>query len=106
MGTVQYMSPEQVRGLLVDARSDIFSLGVLLYEMVAGVPPFEGKTRSDIIAAILGKEPLALANHSVDGSQELDWIITKMLRKDQEDRYQTARELLNDLRVFKDKLEV
>jgi serine/threonine protein kinase/tetratricopeptide (TPR) repeat protein len=105
MGTVKYMSPEQVRGLLVDARSDIFSLGVLLYETVAGVPPFEGKTRSDVIAAILGKEPLPLANHSVDVSQELDWIITKMLRKDQEDRYQTARELLNDLRVFKNKIE-
>ncbi|MCI0414166.1 protein kinase [bacterium] len=106
MGTVKYMSPEQVRGLLVDARSDIFSLGVLVYEMVAGVTPFQGETRSDIIAAILGKDPLPLANYSSGVPGELEWIVTKMLQKDRNDRYQTARELLNDLRLFKHKLEV
>ena len=106
MGTVKYMSPEQVRGLLVDARSDIFSVGILLYEMVTGVTPFQGGTRSDLIVAILERDPLPLVNHSPDVPEELEWIVTKMLRKDREDRYQTARELLNDLRDFKRKLEV
>lgn len=106
MGTVKYMSPEQVRGLLVDARSDIFSVGILLYEMVAGVIPFQGKTRSDVIAAILEKDPLPLANFSAGVPEEMERIVTKMLRKDKEERYQTAKDLLNDLKLFKHKLEV
>lgn len=106
MGTVKYMSPEQVRGLLVDARSDIFSLGVLLYEMVAGVTPFQGETRSDVIAAILERDPLPMANYSADVPEEMEWIVNKMLHKNREDRYQTARELLNDLRHFKHGLGV
>jgi eukaryotic-like serine/threonine-protein kinase len=106
MGTVKYMSPEQVRGLPVDARSDIFSLGIVVYEMLAGVGPFEGQTGSDSIAAILEKDPLPMANHSADVSDELELIVSKMLRKDREDRYQTAKELLNDLRLFKHKQQV
>jgi eukaryotic-like serine/threonine-protein kinase len=106
MGTVKYMSPEQVRGLPVDARSDIFSLGIVVYEMLTGVELFGGETRSDFIAAILKKDPLPMANYSTGISDELEWIVSKMLRKNKEERYQTARELLNDLKLFKHKLDL
>jgi len=106
MGTLKYMSPEQVRGFPVDARSDIFSVGVLLYEMVAGVHPFEARTTGDFIAAILEKDPLPLSNYSENVPEEMERIIYKMLQKNREDRYQTARDLLNDLKLFKHRLEV
>ena len=105
MGTVQYMSPEQARGLTVDARTDIFSLGVVLYEMVAGCTPFEGQTRSDVIASILDREPPPLARYSREVPETLEWIVTKALRKDREERYQRAKELLTDLRSLKQRLE-
>jgi len=105
MGTAHYMSPEQARGLPVDARTDIWSLGVVLYEMVGGRVPFEGHTSSDVIAAILDKKPVSLARYAPDISQELEWIVEKTLRKDCEERYQTTKELLTDLRNLRRKLE-
>ncbi len=104
MGTAHYMSPEQARGLPVDARTDIWSLGVVLYEMVGGRVPFEGPTSSDVIAAILDKKPVSLARYAPDVSPELEWIVEKTLRKDRDERYQTTKELLTDLRNLKRKL--
>jgi len=106
MGTVTYMSPEQARGLPVDARSDTWSLGVVLYEMMSGRAPFAGATTSDIIAAILEREPRSLTSISSDIPDALEWIVNKALTKDRDDRYQTARELLTDLRRLKQRLSV
>jgi len=105
MGTSHYMSPEQTRGKPVDGRSDIWSLGVVMYEMVAGRIPFEGETSTDVIVAITQKEAPPLARFAPNVPAELDWIITKALRKDKEERYQTIKELLTDLRRLKQKLE-
>ncbi len=105
MGTAHYMSPEQARGLPVDARTDIWSLGVVLYEMVGGRVPFEGSTSSDVIAAILDKKLISLARYAPDLSPELEWIVEKTLRKDRDERYQTTKELLTDLRNLKRRLE-
>jgi serine/threonine-protein kinase len=106
MGTVSYMSPEQARGLAMDARTDIFSLGVVLYEMLAGRPPFQGATISDIIVAILEKEPPALASFTTEAPAELESIINKALQKSAGDRYQTAKELVDDLRKVKQDFEI
>jgi serine/threonine protein kinase len=106
LGTPQYMSPEQARGLEVDARSDIFSLGVTLYEMVAGQPAFAGATASDVIVAILDREPAMLAQRAPDVPHELERIVSKALRKDREERYQTVKDLLLDLKSLKQELEV
>ncbi|HZN00466.1 MAG TPA: protein kinase [Pyrinomonadaceae bacterium] len=100
IGTAPYMSPEQARGFAVDPRTDIWSLGAVLYEMVAGHPPFEGPTSSDVIAAILTREPVPLVRNRPEVPTELEWIIKKALRKDREERYQTAREFLADLRTL------
>jgi serine/threonine protein kinase/Tol biopolymer transport system component len=105
MGTVNYMSPEQARGLEVDARTDIWSLGCVLYEMVAGRVPFEGATSSDMIVSILDREPLPLARYCADAQTELEWIIKKALCKDREERYQTIRDFSVDLRRLKQELE-
>jgi serine/threonine protein kinase/Tol biopolymer transport system component len=105
MGTVNYMSPEQAKGQPVDARSDIWSLGVVIYEMITGRLPFEGPTSSHVVVAILEKEPPLLARYLSGVLEALEWIVTKALTKDQEDRYQTAREMLMDLRRLKQRLD-
>jgi eukaryotic-like serine/threonine-protein kinase len=106
MGTVHYMSPEQARGQKVDARSDIFSLGIVLYEMITGRAPFEGATSSDVIAALLAKEPLPLSQFLPEIPVELEQIVTKALRKDREERYQTIKDLLLDLKGLRPELDV
>jgi eukaryotic-like serine/threonine-protein kinase len=105
LGTAHYMSPEQARGQKVDARSDIWSLGVVLYEMVAGSPPFRGETPSDCIAAILTAEPAPLSSISPDVPNKLESILQKALRKNADERYQTIKEMLVELRIFKAKHE-
>ncbi|MGH9760369.1 MAG: serine/threonine-protein kinase, partial [Blastocatellia bacterium] len=102
IGTPSYMSPEQVRGIHVDARTDIFSLGVTLYEMAAGRPPFEAETVGDLVVAVLQKEPAPLAPNA---PSELQRILTKALRKNREERYQTVAELANDLRHLKREID-
>jgi serine/threonine protein kinase/Tfp pilus assembly protein PilF len=105
LGTAHYMSPEQARGQKVDARSDIWSLGVVLYEMVAGSPPFRGETPSDCIASILTTEPPPLSGVLQDVSLKLESILQKALRKNSDERYQTIKEMLADLRNLKGELE-
>ncbi|MGB7068711.1 MAG: protein kinase [Pyrinomonadaceae bacterium] len=96
LGTVSYMSPEQARGLPTDERTDIWSFGVVLYEMFTGKHPFQGATDSDVMAAILKSEP-AIADKSL-GNLEIEHVIRKALRKDKDARYQTMRSMLADLR--------
>jgi serine/threonine protein kinase len=98
LGTVKYMSPEQARGMNVDARSDIFSFGVVLYEMIAGRAPFEGETTGDLIAAILKQMPPPISN----APGQLQSLVSKALSKDTKDRYQTIQELIIDLRTVKE----
>jgi serine/threonine-protein kinase len=99
------MSPEQARGLRVDARTDIWSLGVVLYEAVAGRKPFAGETTQDTLTAILEKEPPPLARFSSEAPETLQWIISRALRKERDARYQTASGLLTDLKELRRKLE-
>ena len=105
LGTGHYMSPEQTRGQKVDARSDIWSLGVVLYEMVGGIPPFRGETPSDCIASILKTEPPPLSDVLSDVPLKLESILQKALRKNSDERYQTIKEMLADLRNLKGELE-
>src|SRR5574341_702135 len=101
IGTVAYMSPEQARGLKVERRTDVFSLGVMLYEMLAGRRPFEGATMSDVIAALLTAEPPPLGQLCAEAPAELERIVGKCLAKDREDRYQTAEELIAELKSLR-----
>lgn len=105
MGTATYMSPEQARGLPVDARSDIFSLGVLIYEMLTGRVPFEGSTTTDVLAAIIHVEPAPLSRYCRQSPPELEINLAKALRKDCETRYQTIKSFLSDLRHIKSRLD-
>jgi len=104
MGTVAYMSPEQARGLSVDARTDIWSLGALLYEMIGGRPAFGGDTTSDVLVSVLERNPPSLALAIPGISETVEFIVLKALTKEREERYQTSREMLTDLRRVSQRL--
>jgi serine/threonine protein kinase len=105
MGTVAYISPEQVRGLPVDTRTDIFSLGIVLYEMAIGHSPFKRTTPSDVIAAVLKTEPPLVTDYPSSYPIGLANIIRKALNKERDERYQTAKELFDDLKSLRHDLE-
>ena len=105
IGTVRYMSPEQARGLKVDARSDIFSLGVVLYELLAGTPPFHGPTPTDTVAAILAQEPQPLTKYLTSAPPALEPIVRRCLEKNPEARYANAHDLKTDLGRLARRLE-
>ncbi len=104
VGTVAYMSPEQARGQDVDARTDIWSLGCVMYEMVAGRAPFAGTSTTDVLAAVLQSDPASLVAIDPTTPAELQRIVSKALRKDRHERYQTAQDLLIDLKSLRDTL--
>src|SRR5438552_7060268 len=106
LGTPAYMSPEQARGFDLDARTDIWSLGVVLYEMVAGRPPFRGETKSHTVVSILVTEPPLLTTLAPDIPAELQRIVRKALTKDRDSRYQTARDLMIDLKSLRRDLDL
>jgi eukaryotic-like serine/threonine-protein kinase len=105
LGTLTYMSPEQARGRETDGRSDIFSFGVVLHEMLVGRSPFARETTSDVIVAILTVEPASPGSFNTKVPAELDRIVSKTLRKEREERYQTATDLLRDLTQLKKRLQ-
>jgi serine/threonine protein kinase len=105
LGSVRYMSPEQARGKTVDERSDVWSLGVVLYEMTTGKAPFDGETVSDTLANLIHLEPRPLAESSPDTPAELHRIVDKCLQKNIENRYQNANEIAFDLKNLKRELE-
>jgi eukaryotic-like serine/threonine-protein kinase len=106
LGTVPYMSPEQACATPVDKRTDIWSLGAVLYEMVTGHQPFTGDRPIDVMASILEKEPPPLTSHIKQTPAELRQIIGKALRKDRTERYQSASEMLQALKNLRHKLEL
>jgi len=105
LGTVRYMSPEQARGAPVDKRTDIWSLGAVLYEMTAGRAPFDAQVPREVMAAILATEAAPLSNYVAHAPAELQQIVNKALRKDPEERYQNANEMLDALKGLRRKLE-
>ena len=106
MGTVNYMSPEQARARAVDARSDIWSVGIMIYEMVVGAKPFGGATSAHTIVEILEKEPPPLTEVGPVGMPaELQQIVARSLAKDPDERYQSAKDMMSDLRNLKEHLQ-
>lgn len=106
LGTVSYMSPEQARGSEVDQRTDIFSLGIVLYEMITGRKPFTGLTTSEILDSILSREPQPVAGFLPDAPAELQRIISRALDKERDRRYSTMNELMHDLSELRHELAV
>jgi len=104
LGTVNYMSPEQAKGEKVDERTDIFSLGALLYEMVSGRTPFKGNSVLETFANLINTEPQPLSRFAKDVPEELQRIVLKTLRKNKDERYQTMKGLLADLKSLRETL--
>ena len=105
MGTVGYMSPEQTRGLSVDKRTDIWSFGCVLYEMLSGDSPFRGDTMADTLANIIHREPVSISTRRRDSNPELERIVNRALAKNADERYQSAAEFLTDLKQLRQRLE-
>lgn len=105
IGSVRYMSPEQARGVKIDERTDIWSLGIVLFEMLTGKAPFDGATTSDTLANVIYKEPKSILEINPNAPPELDKIISKSLNKKIEDRYQTSKEFSTDLHNLLSKIE-
>jgi eukaryotic-like serine/threonine-protein kinase len=105
LGTTRYMSPEQAMAQQVDARSDLWGLGVVLYEMLVGRTPFEGETVTDVLAAICESDPQPLKHRAPGVPPALQSVVERSLRKDPAERYQTAEEMLSDLRAVKEKTD-
>ncbi|HET6977729.1 MAG TPA: protein kinase [Pyrinomonadaceae bacterium] len=105
LGTAQYMSPEQARGFDLDQRTDIWSLGCVLYEMISGRQPFAAPTTVDVMSGILHREPDSLLPHLPEGPRDLDRVVLRALRKDREQRYQTIKDLLIDLKDLKREID-
>jgi len=106
LGTVTYMSPEQSRGDAVDLRSDIWSLGVVMYEMLTGQLPFKGDYEQAVVYSIINEEPLSLLVLNEDISAELEQIVNRCLAKDVDKRYQSVDDLLADFKVFSKELDI
>ena len=106
IGTAAYMSPEQARGIPVDERTDIWGLGVVLYEMASGNPPFKGETATDVVVAIVERDQPPISQHVEGTPPELERIVKKALRKDRNERYQIVKEMAIDLRSLRRELEV
>ncbi len=105
IGSVRYMSPEQARGVQIDERTDIWSLGVVLYEMLTGKAPFDGATTSDTLANLIYKEPSSISEFIPQAPSELEQIISQSLQKDRKNRYQTITEFNDDLHNLLSKVE-
>jgi serine/threonine protein kinase/Tfp pilus assembly protein PilF len=106
MGTTAYMSPEQARGQEMDARTDIWSFGCVLYEMLTNEQAFQGETMTDVLANIIHREPISILAHRRDTPAELERIVAKTVRKNRDERYQSAKELFNDLQQLHTRLLV
>jgi eukaryotic-like serine/threonine-protein kinase len=106
VGTAPYMSPEQARGLELDGRTDIWSLGVVMYEMIAGRAPFQGVTASHVIVSIIEQEQPSLGRFAPSAPPELQRIVRKALAKDRDNRYQTSRDLMIDLKNLRRDLDL
>jgi len=106
MGSPAYMSPEQARGLEVDARTDIWSLGIVLYEMVTGWTPFHGSTNMDVLAGVLKEEPTPIIEHIDNVPPGLEKILKKMLSKDKDERYLSSSDMITDLKKLARSLQL